>query len=68
MPTVHFLGKVLPQTSYSTMMSGLPTIRYKSDEGNLDGDIRVQVQESVIDVECIMNRTDSEVLDRKSVV
>jgi len=60
MPTVHFLGKVLPQTHYSTTMWGLPTVHYKSGDLDLEGDINVQVKGSAVEIECVMNRVDSE--------
>lgn len=61
MPTIHLVGKILPQTHYSTTMWGLPTIHYESRENDLVGDLNVQVRGSAIDIECAMNRIDPDV-------
>jgi hypothetical protein len=58
MPTIHFLGKIVPFTGYSTTMWDLPTINYKSPDTGIETTITIQVKGSMIDVECAMPRFD----------
>jgi hypothetical protein len=59
MPTVHFLGKVVPSNHYSTTMWDLPEVTYGSPDLNLQVSATVQIQGSAVDVKCEVNRWDS---------
>jgi hypothetical protein len=54
MPTIHFLGKVVPSNYYSTTMWGLPKVHFKAGDGSFEADVLVNVKGSEIDVECTM--------------
>ena len=62
MPTVHFLGKIVPATAYKLNVSELPQMHYKSTDSDLGVDLIVRIVESSIDVECIANRFSLDVL------
>ncbi len=55
MPTIHFLGKIMP-SGYKTSISGLPAIHFKSADFAVEFDVTIQIQDSAIDVKCVAER------------
>jgi hypothetical protein len=64
MPTVHFLGKIIPSNHYKTTMRDLPGVKYRSQESDLECEATPEIQDSEIDVRCIVNRFDSDVREQ----
>jgi hypothetical protein len=58
MPTIHFLGKIVPSNHLSATMWELPEIQYRLLDLDLQGGVKVRVQGSTVDVKCVMNRYD----------
>jgi hypothetical protein len=58
MPTIHFLGKIVPSNHYSTTMWGLPEIQYRSPVLGLECAATITIQGSSVDVKCDVNRYD----------
>lgn len=56
MPTIRFLGKIVPSTGYTMSLHNLPTVNYKSQETGIEAEIAIRVHGSAVDVECKMPR------------
>jgi hypothetical protein len=61
MPTVHFLGRVLPEPALVNV-SYAPLIKWEAPELNLTMEFTIHVANSKIDVECKLNTYDPELL------
>lgn len=55
MPTVHFLGKILPRTVRITLDDG-PTLKWESADNGLIMEFTNHITNSQIDIECKLNR------------
>jgi len=60
MPTIHFLGKIMPSSHNSTTTWGLPTVHFTLPDIGISGDLNIHVKGSSMDVECIVDRFDRE--------
>jgi hypothetical protein len=61
MPTVHFLGHIVPSNHIKLDVSGLPILHYHSADNNFDADLEVTVTASAIAVKCTATRYDDAV-------
>jgi hypothetical protein len=63
MPTIHFLGKIVPSNHYTVKMWDLPQLHYMSPENGLEVDLTIRIDNSSVDIECVANRTDQNARD-----
>jgi hypothetical protein len=56
MPTIHYLGDVVPSNHIKLTATGMPQPHYHSTEFGIDADINVSIIDSIVDVTCTMSR------------
>ena len=59
MPTVYFLGHIVPSNHIQLNISGLPTLHFHSAQEGFDADIEVTSTSSAISVKCVATRYDN---------
>ena len=62
MPTVHFLGKVVPFTGYRIKFWNLPSLKYKSGNTGIEIELSPTVEDSNVDICCTLDKFDKDTL------
>lgn len=62
MPTIHFLGIIVPSTAYKVSMWELPKMHYKGGDPELTIELSITIANSAIDVGCDLAVFDNDIL------
>ena len=56
MPTIHFIGRIVPVAGINISATDMPVTKYASPENDLQATFTFRINNSTVDVECELNR------------
>jgi hypothetical protein len=62
MPTLHFLGQVVPSTAYKITIKDMPQIHFQAGDGTLSVHLNIRIENSAVDVECATDQFGADTL------